>query len=204
MELVKASVAEGDFEGLDYLKEVLGDLEVAGEKLDEILTAISKLEDFSVPLPIQDEISEIVVQVKEQTEETKAAVEAVSQAISNGMGAIFPLVEQLQGLLNDLKEVEQMLGNVEEQIAVVGENMVGIVLTIKQLNPNAKIYVMGYYNALPYLPDDTQAVTVPLIQGLNGAIEMAAETTGAIFVPTFDVFVGHYEAYLPNPEDIHQ
>lgn len=199
LELARESVAEGDFDGLSHLTQVLADLEAATENLDEILSAISILEDF----PIPDHIREVAAQVKEKSEETKTAVEAVGHAISNGMELIVPLANELEGLLKEAEEIEQMFGNIENKIEAVGKNMAEIVGTTQQLNPQAKIYVMGYYNALPYLPESTQAVTVPLIQGLNSAIEEAAKATGAIFVPTFEAFEGNYGTYLPNHNDIH-
>ncbi|WP_223595318.1 hypothetical protein [Neobacillus bataviensis] len=41
--------------------------------------------------------------------------------------------------------------------------------TINQLNPNAKVYVMGYYNPFPYNPA-LQDQLAPLLTAFNGQI----------------------------------
>lgn len=187
----------------------------------------------SSPLNELDEIShlnEMIARIKEldihlnntinslnniltQTEHIKNSLPA---DIQNALNEILTIVTKLSklsefsnevsNLYSDFKnalEVKQMLTNVEQKISTVGGNIDKIIKYIKQVNPNAKIYVMGYYNALPYLSEQLQQYTVPLIQGLNNAIKTATEANGAIFVPTYSVFEGKYVSYLPNPSNIH-
>ena len=53
------------------------------------------------------------------------------------------------------------------------------------------MYVMGYYNAMPYLPSGAQEkVTIPILKGINKAIEIPAEDLYATYVPTFQSFEG--------------
>ena len=97
-----------------------------------------------------------------------------------------------------------MLKAVEGAITTLGTNMAQILGTIKAINPTANVYVMGYYNALPYLPPGAQEkVTIPILLGINQAIEIPAQISGATYVPTFQLFEGNKEKYLPNPLDIH-
>jgi hypothetical protein len=39
--------------------------------------------------------------------------------------------------------------------------------TIDQLNPNVKVYVMGYYNPFPYLLNEHQKPLLSLLDTLN-------------------------------------
>ena len=63
---------------------------------------------------------------------------------------------------------------------------------------------MGYYNAMPYLPPGAQEkVTIPILLGINEA-STPAQISGATYVPTFQLFEGNKEKYLPNPLDIYR
>jgi lysophospholipase L1-like esterase len=77
----------------------------------------------------------------------------------------------------------------------IGNNIGTIIGTIKGINPTAKIYVMGYYDAFPSNPE-----LIGLIQGLNGAILSAAAATGVAYVNTWGTVT---PADLPNALDIH-
>lgn len=85
----------------------------------------------------------------------------------------------------------------------VGSNLAQIVMVIKELNPDADVYIMGYYNAFPYLPEEQQNQLNPLMDKLNETIEKVAKRTGSYYVPTFDAMKKNYKEYLPNPRDIH-
>ena len=84
---------------------------------------------------------------------------------------------------------------------MVGENVATILTQIKSLNPNADIYIMGYYSPFPYLADQSQIDS--LLSQLNKTLSSAADTFHVTFVPTSDSFGQNAKAYLPNPLDIH-
>lgn len=75
--------------------------------------------------------------------------------------------------------------------------------TIKVLNPRADVYVMGYYNPLPHLPEAQQAQLLPFLDALNGAIEADTVANGYTFVETNKIIAKKVDRYLPNPQDIH-
>ncbi|CZQ96278.1 Hypothetical protein Tpal_1982 [Trichococcus palustris] len=77
----------------------------------------------------------------------------------------------------------------------IGYRIGTIISSIKGINPTAKIYVMGYYDAFPSNPE-----LIGLIQGLNGAILSAAAATGVTYVNTWGTVT---PADLPNASDIH-
>ncbi|REJ13981.1 MAG: hypothetical protein C6W57_15180 [Caldibacillus debilis] len=103
---------------------------------------------------------------------------------------------------NDPEQLQQAMNAALAVLQRVESNMKTILAKLKERNQTADIYVMGYYNALPYL-ENMQSLVVPIIQLLNQKIENAAGEYGAAFIPTFDLFAGRYPEYLPNPNDIH-
>ena len=84
---------------------------------------------------------------------------------------------------------------VQTELPNVGFRIATIIGSIRAANPNAEIYVMGYYNAFPSQPELTQ-----LILGLNNAISYATTATGTTYVDTMSTFISDY---LPNALDIH-
>src|SRR5690606_1346809 len=81
--------------------------------------------------------------------------------------------------LSDPEELNRIIQEVNEAISTVKTNVTEILSQIKQLNPEAPIFFMGYYNALPYL--DGQEMIELMISILNSALQDASEET--IFVP---------------------
>ncbi len=92
------------------------------------------------------------------------------------------------GVLNSLKSVT--------------DNLVGTLTAIRTLNPTAKIYLMGYYNALPHLPAEAQGPILTGLQQLNKVIEGVAKQSGSTYVATEET-IGANIGFLPNPQDIH-
>ncbi|ODA41921.1 GDSL-type esterase/lipase family protein [Desulfosporosinus sp. BG] len=90
----------------------------------------------------------------------------------------------------------------------VAGNIFKITSTLKGLNPNAKIYLMGYYNAFPYLPEEQQAQLIPLIKGFNQTVKGVADlkdstgSTIATYVDTYTTMDKHLAKYLPE-DNIH-
>ncbi len=91
-----------------------------------------------------------------------------------------------------------------QQAAEVACNNVGLIIgAIKNLNSNANVYLMGYYNPFPYLPEEMQAGIEELMLGFNNGLHGATVQMGAIFVPTADAIEEKYTKFLPNPQNIH-
>ncbi len=85
----------------------------------------------------------------------------------------------------------------------VGENLSDILSAIDDLNPDADVFVMGYYNSFPYLPEPVQKQLLPLLDLLNDTIKKKTIKARATFVPTADAIAEDFRTYLPNPADIH-
>lgn len=93
--------------------------------------------------------------------------------------------------------------NAADAIATVSANLQTILSTIDQLNPQATVYVMGYYNPFPSYPKEQQAALQPLLKALNAQIEAAAKKNRDTYVATEAQIAKNYQEYLPNPQDIH-
>jgi lysophospholipase L1-like esterase len=102
----------------------------------------------------------------------------------------------LLGVLNNPIQIPGAIGN-------VAVNLQTILGSIDRLNPNVKVYVMGYYNPFPYLPQEQQAGLLPFLDKLNQTIEASASANGDTYVATDKIIAKHYETYLPNPSNIH-
>lgn len=102
---------------------------------------------------------------------------------------------------NDLLPVVLTRGDVAVAIGTTAAKIDFILKTIDSLNPNVEVYVMGYFNVLPYMPG--QEVLLPILDAFNGAIEHTAIVNGDTFVPTAKIIAKDYPTYLPNTADIH-
>lgn len=84
---------------------------------------------------------------------------------------------------------------VTAELPNIGSRIATIIGSILVVNPDAEIYVMGYYNAFPSNPN-----LLNLILALNNAISYATVATGTYYVDTMSTFISDY---LPNALDIH-
>jgi len=128
--------------------------------------------------------------------------EAIKQAdiITYDAGA-----NDVLGVIGDVTEFNpedpELLKQIQAAMTAVGNNISTTLKEMKTINPDAQVYVMGYYNALHFLPNVQAAIQI-LIGELNKVISAAATNNGATFIPTFEIFKDKYQEYLPNP-DIH-
>lgn len=88
-------------------------------------------------------------------------------------------------------------------LADVSTNMGFILKEIKELKPNAEVYVMGYYNPYPSLEGVLKLKAEAIVNALNAALQGAAAAEGAVFVPVHEVIASGGMDYLPNPNDVH-
>lgn len=132
---------------------------------------------------------------------------AIKTAIANA--EIITITAGANDVLQQITfDLEKMTANfdpvkVQAAIAAAGVNTSSILAQIKVLNPNAQVYVMGYYNPFTILPKQYETQFQLLLDSLNNSIKNAAVVHGAEFVPTAEIFTENATAYLPNPLDIH-
>lgn len=125
----------------------------------------------------------------------KQVKEATHITIDIGANDLLAILKENQDL-SQQKVQDQLTA----AISAVGENLQAILSKIDQLNPKAKVYVMGYYNPFPYYPDKQQALLLPKLTSFNEQISSVAKKNGDKYVSVFKVI---NDKYLPNPFDIH-
>ena len=92
-------------------------------------------------------------------------------------------------LTNQATMVQAGLGQIQAQYAaLLGE--------IRNVLPNAKIDLIGAYNAYHATPNDPLApIAEPAFLGLNKVIQGEAKAFGASYVDTYTAFLGHEGTY---------
>lgn len=106
-------------------------------------------------------------------------------------------------LLANLSDIQKNPSKAQPVLEGIGKNLFAILSEIDKINPDTKVYVMGYYNPFPHSPEQQQAALMPLLDAFNQTIQSVASMNGDIFVPTSKVIEKHEKEYLPNPADIH-
>lgn len=199
IEAAKLKIAEtkGNLEGngvddVGILKAALINLEAASSNMQTIIEILN----------ISEELKNEVEELKNMASPLKVAIDDI-KGLEDDLNKYLEQVAEIEYLINNAQEVQQIMLNIPSTIANVGQNLEQTIATIQQANPNVHIYVLGYYNALPYLPANLQQIILPLINALNQEIQETTTATGSMFVPTFAFFEKNYETYLPNKFDIH-
>lgn len=172
----------------DFLAQQLDELDVLGNynknfaKSGHTITGI--VEDIGSNI----EIDNVSIQ--------SAIAEADIITLSAGVNDILKLIDR-----SDFSYDEAEL---EAGLQKVGEDLGKTLMQITNLNSDAKVYIMGYYNAFPYVPESIQKEKIiPLLTILNGIINEVAQPFGATFVPTEAAIDKSIKTYIDNPEDIH-
>jgi bacillolysin len=93
--------------------------------------------------------------------------------------------------------------NIPLMLQKLSVNIPTILGTIKNINPNANVLVMGYYNAFVYYPTQQQQTVLPILDKLNTIIQNSAQNFGYQYVPTEKIIAKNYQDYLPNPTNVH-
>ena len=95
------------------------------------------------------------------------------------------------------------LAQITASIQQVGVNYSQMLKAIYTINPDVRVYVMGYYNPFPQVDAKYQVQISQLLNALNGSIQAGLQGTTATFIPTFEKIAEDYAANLPNPQNIH-
>ncbi|MGF3105011.1 cell wall-binding repeat-containing protein [Rossellomorea sp. DUT-2] len=127
----------------------------------------------------------------------KEIMEADTITLDAGANDLLQLIEHKDGRIS-IDPVK-----VQAALQEVGVNIAASLGIIHQLNPDVPVYVMGYYNAFPYLPQETQAQLKPALDGLNQAIQAASLQGGGVFVPVEEAMADNFQVKLPNPQNVH-
>ncbi|HJF33341.1 MAG TPA: S-layer homology domain-containing protein [Sporosarcina psychrophila] len=180
------------------------------ESIQEIGTLKSYNKGFSFPgyksTDVLNDIQQNVTKdvygfgyIAKTAELQKSIKDAEIITISAGANDVLPLIKKDPTTGKTTVDQKALVTGLQQ----VGSNYKAIMTEINQINPDAQVYVMGYYNPFPYMSEDLQPLLKQLLSVLNKTITTGLEGTQAIFVPTGDVIASDYKVYLPNPENIH-
>ncbi|MFK2827082.1 S-layer homology domain-containing protein [Bacillus sp. B190/17] len=158
-----------------------------------------KLGSFTKEFSVSGATSADVLAMLQNPKAQQAVKEAELVTLSVGANDLFKVikVDPTTGkVIYNLEEVQQTMAALQQNLAV-------ITTQLKQLNPQAKIYVMGYYFAFPYLPEGAEKEQAKALSAqLNQLIEGVSNYSGVSFVSVKE-FDKNSLAYLPNPQDVH-
>ncbi|MEI4768722.1 GDSL-type esterase/lipase family protein [Psychrobacillus sp. FJAT-51614] len=86
----------------------------------------------------------------------------------------------------------------------VAGNMTTAIQQVKALNPEADIYLFGYYFPLPHLKNTESKKQIQLAFSIvNNRLATLAKNEGVHFVEVASAFDKNGASYLENPKDIH-
>ncbi|QFF98077.1 hypothetical protein PB01_04175 [Psychrobacillus glaciei] len=97
----------------------------------------------------------------------------------------------------DISKATALLNKVEG-------NLVSAIQRVKALNPDADIYLFGYFFPLPHLKDADSKIQLQLAFNIvNSRMASIAKNEGIHFVDVASAFDAKGTYYLENPQDIH-
>src|SRR5699024_5850081 len=100
-------------------------------------------------------------------------------------------------------KMESAFDSAFNEIETTKSNVEFIIYQAQSQYPDVEIFVLEYYNMLPYSSEGLQNKTVELITSLNESLEEVTKETDAVYVPSFEAFAEDYSTYLPNENNIH-
>ena len=90
----------------------------------------------------------------------------------------------------------------QKSLNEVPKNYVSLLSQIRQLNPDAKIVVMGFYNPFPHLAQ-YKTIVDGLVADFDHSLATTIQQFGAKYAIVRDIIASNIATYLPNPENIH-
>ena len=200
---IEVAIAEAVTSVADVENIGVDELQNASDALNSSITIITEAEPYFFLLP--EELKQGIQLFKAQITDVATAADTAKASVENADTAVGAATKARAAadaaklLYANVLSLVNTFGKIPGKTQAVGVNIGKILTAIKSINQTAEIYVMGYYNALPYV--DT-TVTAPLLQGLNTAIQVPTGMAGATFIPTAHLFEEN-NYLVPNPYNIH-
>ncbi|RSK27163.1 hypothetical protein EJF36_09880 [Bacillus sp. HMF5848] len=176
-----ADFIAADFAEEGFLSSFTNDFAISGYKSSDVLT------DIVNNVEKDDKALQDVIKEAEVITLSVGANDFLSQLNIN----------RDTGTISITKEDIETIG------ASMTKNIHTILGTIRELNPNVQIYLMGYYNAFPHLPADKLPLAEQLALQLNSLVAFHEGHFDAKFVSVYDTMNANLKDYVPNPIDVH-
>ncbi|KKB36966.1 SGNH/GDSL hydrolase family protein [Bacillus thermotolerans] len=203
------SPVQAEAEGVRYV--ALGDSLAAGQTpnreigvsyTDLIAMALQQngqLESFSKSLAFPGYTTEQVLEQLNTREARSLIQRADLITISAGANDLLPLIQNdtVRGMLS----YEAI--PVAFRLNTVRKNYIKLFKEIKEINPRADVYAMGYYFPYPHVKSMQKPAVAGQLDILNQIIEQEAGRAGAEFVPVAHYFGVNADSLIPNAADVH-
>ncbi|MFK2825693.1 GDSL-type esterase/lipase family protein [Bacillus sp. B190/17] len=158
-----------------------------------------QLSSFSKELAFPGYSTEQVLKQLEKKEAQAVIRQANLITISAGANDVLPLIQNdaVRGMLSyEAIPVSFALNRVRK-------NYINIFEKVKEINPHAQVYAIGYYFPYPHVKDGQKPSVAGQLDLLNKIIKQEAEKAGAYFVPVAGRFGTNADSLIPNPGDVH-
>lgn len=165
----------------------------------QTLENASMLSSYSNEYSVVNSTSNHLLTVLEEERLQELLKEADLVTISIGANDLIELVE-----FKPSGEVNANISDLPVTLKRIGLNVKKSIKTIRQINPDVKIYVMGYFHPFPHLEDKSiNALIKVALVALNSTLEDASQSMNASFVPIYNSFELRGTELVPDPMDIH-
>lgn len=191
--------------GLNYT--AIGDSLAAGQTPNreigagyaDMIAMSIQTEAYSKELAVPGYTVDQVIKQVESDAGKRAIQNADLITISAGGNDLLPLIQ------NDPSRGKLTFNAITAAFALnrVREGYAVLLHQVKEVNPDAAVYAMGYYFPYPHVFDQYKPAALEQLHMLNSIIKQEAESAGAVFVPVADRFGKNAVEYLPNPGDVH-
>lgn len=181
-----------------------------GNIKDHVSDTIIDVNEIQLPTELEAKYRPLIEQANTILDTSKNSIMKTQSQITESLDSLQSISLLLDNVFQALETVDQGVKKIEEaleraygELEIIGNNLFETIEQAKAANPDVDIYILGYYNALPYTSEEFQDNAIPLLKSLNDVIKDTASITGANYVASYNTFEGRYNELLPNPNDIH-
>ena len=200
------------------------------DELDEDTTVVALADEIKNTEKVLTKFEDYIIKRKEQAEELNSSenveeefkqyeelLTASEERITNAVDILTDFHETLsyihvmhkkavvakKTIKASKDKMESAFDAAFNEIDITKSNVEFIIHQAQSQYPDVEIFVLEYYNMVPYSSEGIQNKTVELITSLNESLEEVTKETDAVYVPSFEAFAEDYSTYLPNENNIH-
>jgi len=167
--------------------------------ISEVLAKEKILGSFTKEFAVSGQTSAGLVETLKRTEVQKSLEQAELVTIISGAN---DFIDEFYNPVNGSIQID--LPKATALLESVSGNLTAAIKQVKALNPEADVYLYGYYFPLPHIQDVALRQKVQIAFNIaNDRLATLAKQEGAHFVEVASIFDKNGTAYLENPADIH-
>jgi len=167
--------------------------------ISEVLAKEKVLGSFTKEFAASGQTSAGLVETLKRTDVQKSLEQAELVTIISGAN---DFIDEFYNPVNGSIQID--LPKATALLETVSGNLTSAIKQIKALNPEADVYLYGYYFPLPHIEDVALRQKVQIAFSIaNDQLAILAKKEGAHFVEIAPMFDKNGALYLENPADIH-